>query len=91
MLTRWRPELRRTLRIALLTAVLALIPTGVVSARAAAPASCMGHESSSISPPGTSDEFQGGMAQVMPDFRAIISFFARLHEGSHEACDAAIE
>ncbi len=91
MLVRCRLNARRALRIAVLAAVLTLMPAGVVSASTASPASCVGHEASSVSPPGSSSEFPGGMSQIMPDLRAIVSFFARLHEGSHEACDAAVE
>ena len=63
--------------------------------------SCMGHEGSDISPPGSSSEFPGGM----PEFKAAVAdllggapfgsfvggVFAKLHEGSHEACDEAVE
>jgi hypothetical protein len=67
---------------------------------AGARASCMGIEASSISPPGSSGEVPGGM----PEFRrfiretfpgtppgAVSRTIAKLHEGSHEACDEAIE
>lgn len=91
MLTRWRPNARRALRIAVLATGLALIPAGVVSASAAPPASCMGHEASSVSSPGSSSEAPGGMSDFLPELRSFVSFFARLHEGSHEACDAAVE
>lgn len=60
----------------------------------------MGHEASSISPPGASDEFPDGM----PGLRgfigdqfpgvppgAIYSTIGGLHKGSHEACDEALE
>jgi hypothetical protein len=63
-------------------------------------ASCMGIEASSLSPPGSSDEVPGGM----PEFRRFIRetfpgtppgvvsrTIAQLHEGSHEACDEAIQ
>lgn len=67
---------------------------------AAAPASCMGHEASDISPPGSSDEVPGGMpalkAFVNGEFPGvplgvIYRQIARLHEGSHQACDEALE
>jgi hypothetical protein len=60
-------------------------------------ASCMALEASNISPPGSSDEVPGGM----PEFNAFIrenlsgpkgavnSQIAKLHAGSHEACDEA--
>jgi hypothetical protein len=65
-------------------------------------ASCLGLEASSINPPGTSDEFPGGMSELTPLVRdlaaqngvspgAIISSVAHLHEGSHAACDEATE
>lgn len=76
---------------------------GTPSALAASShASCLAHESSSISPPGTSDEFPGGRAELSHVIKelggelgvspgAIISSVAHLHEGSHEACDEATE
>jgi hypothetical protein len=83
---------------------------GVVAALAfggAAPAaadaqgnsSCIGIEASSVSPPGSSDEFPGGMAELQAFLRdvvghptgAVISAVAKLHLGSHEACDEATE
>lgn len=65
-------------------------------------ASCMGIERSAIAPPGTSDEEPGGAAQLNGEVRAIAAAFgvppgaifgviAHLHEGSHEACDEALE
>ena len=61
-------------------------------------ASCIGIEASHISPPGSSEEFPGGMPQlvsVVHDLStqfgvapgAIISSEAHRHAGSHEACD----
>ncbi len=61
-------------------------------------ASCMGHEAAGVSPPGSSEEALGGM----PELKAFIdtlpgppgasfSFIAKLHEGSHEACDEALD
>jgi hypothetical protein len=61
-------------------------------------ASCIGIESSSISPPGSTDEFPGGRAEAsrfVNDLAAqlgitpgaIISSVAHVHAGSHEACD----
>jgi hypothetical protein len=60
-------------------------------------ASCIGIEASGVSPPGSSDEFPGGMSQLVSAVRAeaggklgpAVSAFAQLHAGSHEACDAA--
>lgn len=81
---------------AALLIVFALATTRTASADAGAGASCMGHEASGISPPGTSDEFVGGM----PEFRqfiadnfpgtppgAIIRTIAKQHGVSHEACE----
>ncbi|MFN2539555.1 MAG: hypothetical protein ABR549_15580 [Mycobacteriales bacterium] len=72
------------------------------AAEASGHASCVGIEFSAISPPATSDEFPGGgselahlvgsLAQqfgVTPG--AIVAPVARLHEGSHLACDEASE
>jgi hypothetical protein len=80
---------------------LALVPGGAAAfADPAAPASCLGHEASAISPPGSSEELPGGM----PQLKAFISTefadvppghvyraIGQLHEGSHEACDEALE
>ncbi len=59
-------------------------------------ASCIGIESSSISPPGSSDEFPGGRAEISHFLKSLggppganVSGEAKLHLGSHEACDAA--
>lgn len=63
-------------------------------------ASCMGHESSAVSPPGSSSEFPGGRSQLKAFIAeafpgvppgAVYREIAKLHEGSHEACDAALE
>jgi hypothetical protein len=89
-------------RLAVLSLISALVIAfafaGVqtASADAGAGASCMGHEASGISPPGSSDEFAGGV----PEFRqfiadnfpgtpagAIISTIAKAHGVSHEACE----
>jgi hypothetical protein len=62
--------------------------------------SCMGIESSSISPPGSSPEETGGRVQFENEIKelagqlnipsgAVISGFARVHAGSHDLCDAA--
>jgi hypothetical protein len=60
-------------------------------------ASCLGFEASGVAPPGSSDEFPGGVAELQTFLRdnfahptgAIVSEAAKLHLGSHEACDAA--
>jgi hypothetical protein len=72
------------------------VPAGV--ADAGSHASCIGIEASSISPPDSSDEFSGGMPQLVAFVRdelgqlgPVASAVAKLHEGSHEACDEATE
>jgi hypothetical protein len=81
-------------------ALLAAFTLGTSAAFGAGPpASCMGHEASSISPPGSSAEVPGGMPELVRFFKenvpgpqgASISTIAKLHEGSHEACDEALE
>jgi hypothetical protein len=60
-------------------------------------ASCLGIEVSSVSPPGSSDEIPGGAAELVAGTKAetggkfgpVASAFAKLHAGSHEACDEA--
>jgi hypothetical protein len=72
----------------------------VAATGASSSSSCVGIESSSISPPGSSEEFPGGRAQLEAVIRElahqlgvppgeIVSQVAHLHEGSHEACDEA--
>jgi hypothetical protein len=62
-------------------------------------ASCAGLESSSISPPGSSDEEPGGRAQLAHELKglagqyqvppgAIVTDLAHSHAGSHDLCDA---
>ena len=76
------------------------VPVG--GADASGHASCVGLESSGIAPPGSSDEFPGGRSElsaIVKDLSgqlgvppgAIVSPVAKLHEGSHEACDEATE
>jgi hypothetical protein len=65
-------------------------------------ASCMGIERSEISPPGSSDEVPGGSAAFNGEVKAIadglgvspgavFAFVSHLHQGSHAACDEALE
>jgi hypothetical protein len=81
---------------AALLMVFALAGAQAASADAGAGASCMGHEASALSPPGSSDEFTDGM----PEFKqfisdnfpgtpvgSIIRTIAQTHAVSHEACD----
>ena len=68
-------------------------------------ASCLGYEASDVSPPGSEDGTfsQHGMPGILafidmligagvvgPTRGAVIAGLAKLHEGSHEACDAAV-
>jgi hypothetical protein len=88
----WRP----ITAVAILVAALAFAaPTSFAAAPAA---SCMGQEASGVSPPGSSDEAPGGMKDLTAFFKANSSppgaayrSIASLHEGSHEACDEALE
>lgn len=81
-----------------LLAGFAAIQTGVGNAEAGTKAGCVGIEASAISPKGTSDEFPGGMPELNAFVRSlgvpqgtVYSSIAKLHEGSHEECDAATE
>ena len=88
-------------KLAAIGATIALLATSALPVLAASPsenASCMGHEAEAISPPGSSEEFPDGMPglkafvdtiPVPPG--AVYSTIAKLHEGSHEACDEALE
>lgn len=76
-----------------------LVPTTTALA-AASNASCMGHEASAVSPPGSSDEIPDGMPglksfinETFPGvpLGVVYSTIARLRLGSHEACDEALE
>jgi len=77
---------------------------GASTARADASghASCIGIEASAVYPPRSSDEFPGGMAELIAFVHdlarqlgvspgAIFATVAKLHEGSPEACDEATE
>jgi hypothetical protein len=57
-----------------------------------------GFEVSSISPPGSSEEVPGGAPELIAFLKSefgkagpAVSSVAKLHEGSHEACDEAVE
>jgi hypothetical protein len=80
----------------------ALFAAPVSAAGPGAHASCMGIELAAISPPGTSDEIPGGAPAFAAEIKGIAAFLgvppgvlfstiARIHAGSHEACDAALE
>jgi len=93
----------RTLAAAIaLSSCVQLAGANVARADASGHASCLGIEASAISPAGSSDEFPGGMAEVTSFVNdlarqlgippgAIFASLAKLHEGSHEACDEATE
>jgi hypothetical protein len=95
--------MKRTIVIGVIFAAvsaLVVVPASGAFADARPRASCMGHEASSVAPAGTSDEIPGGMHQFTQLIReefpgvpagAIYSTIAKLHEGSHEACDAVLE
>jgi hypothetical protein len=90
-------------RLVAMTFVVALLAALMLAASSTASAagpnaSCMGHEASSISPPGSSEEVSGGMPELVAFFRstgapagALVTFIASLHAGSHEACDEILE
>jgi hypothetical protein len=92
--------MRRILLLVAIAAMMAVAGAGPASADAAGPASCMGHEASNISPPGSSEEVPGGMPGLRTEIREafpgvpqglVYSQIAKLHEGSHEDCDEALE
>lgn len=90
----------RKIAVVLVMMVIAflVVPAGAALADAASPASCIGHEASGISPAGSSEEFTGGMPQLISVLQEafpgiplgqIVSQVAKIHAGSHEACDEA--
>jgi hypothetical protein len=87
---------RNAILAGLIATVVALGTAESALADAHGNASCIGFEASGIAPPGSSDEFPGGVAELQAFLRdnfghptgAIISEAAKLHLGSHEACDA---
>lgn len=92
--------MRKVLVLIVVVIALVALPAGVAFAESGSQASCVGIESSAISPPGSSDEFPGGRPQLNQALRdgfpdtptgAIISQVARIKAGSHEACDEATE
>ena len=83
-----------------LIVVLMVLPAGVAFADGGSHASCVGIEASAISPKGSSDELPGGVPQLNRFLKetfpgaplgAIVSQVAKIHAGSHEACDEATE
>jgi hypothetical protein len=99
--------MRRRLLVGVLTAVVLTVaaPAGTafadVGSASSTRASCMGIEAAAISPPGSSTEAPGGVRDIkaflgqvapgVPPGKAFFSIAARLHEGSHAACDEALE
>ena len=81
-------------------AAFALLVAPTAFGDAGGPASCMGHEASALSPPGSNEEFLAGMRGFNRFFREnfpgtpsgqFIRTISHLHEGSHAACDEALE
>ena len=94
--------MRRIMISVMLVSLAMLVLSGTVFADAGKNASCLGIEASEISPPGSSDEFPGGMTALNGEVKEIANFLgaapgaiygaiAKLHEGSHAACDEALE
>lgn len=84
---------------AVAAAAVCALATGapIAAAESSGHASCLGIEASAISPPGSSDEFPGGLPEVVRFVKSLegkfgpaTSQFAQIHAGSHEACDAAV-
>jgi hypothetical protein len=78
-----------------IAAVLVLGATGSALGDAHGNASCVGFEASGIAPAGSSDEFPGGMKELIQFVHVnlgqagpVISAAAHEHLLSHEACDA---
>lgn len=98
-----RSERRRlVVVVAALGLLVAALHPAPAFANAGGSASCIGLELSDISPPGTNPEFPDGGPGFVEEVTALaaalgfknrgdlISFIAKLHEGSHEACDEAL-
>ena len=86
-------------RVAIIMGAAALLAGGGAASalgEASGQASCIGIEASGISPPGSSDEFPGGMKELVTAVKTeagklgpVVRGVAKLHEGSHEKCDEA--
>lgn len=94
----WRRVLRSVSATAAAAALGLVVGVPVGGAAASGSASCIGIEASSISPPGSSEEVPGGMPALIGFVKGeigkagpFVSFAARLHAGSHEGCDEALE
>ncbi len=86
----------RSAAVAAVSACAFAIGAPIAAAEPSGHASCLGIEASAISPPGSSDEFPGGLPEVVRlvkslegTFGPAASQFAQIHAGSHEACEAA--
>ena len=89
----------RAIAVVIVLAIgLMLIPATAALADSTGHASCVGIESSAISPVASSDEIPGGRPQLNAIVRdllgvngigVVVNQVAKLHEGSHEACDEA--
>ena len=87
---------KRAIGIVAIAIVLAFGSAAPALADAHRKASCIGFEASGIAPPGSSDEFPGGVAELQRFLHstfghssgAIVSGVAKQNLGSHEACDA---
>jgi hypothetical protein len=89
---------RKTAAMAAVTAFALVVGVPVAGADAHGNASCVGFEASSISPPSSSEEVPGGAPELIAFLKSVagkagpvVSSVAKLHEGSHEACDEATE
>lgn len=96
----WRSKFHVAAATTAVTACVSLVGVQSALAGASPKASCIGIEASDISPPGSSEEFPGGMPELTSVVRdlseafgvppgAIISPVAKVHAGSHQACDEA--
>jgi hypothetical protein len=86
----------RSAAVAAVSACAFALGAPIAAAEPSGNASCLGIEASAISPPGSSDEFPGGLPEVVRFVKSLegtfgpsTSQFAQIHAGSHEACDAA--
>jgi hypothetical protein len=90
---------RRVMRIVAVALLVGMLFLPTTSAFAAGSnASCMGHEASAVSPPGSSEEIPDGMPglkafidETFPSLPPGVVYrsIANLRLGSHEACDEA--
>jgi hypothetical protein len=93
---RRRTRLGAAAVVTVASALVVGVPLAAADAHGAA--SCIGFEASAISPPGSSEEVPGGAPELIAFVKSeagsagpVVSFVAKLHEGSHEACDEATE